>query len=187
MPLGGALGALGPLPCSKVGSRQPCPRLFRASEEEPGPSQCLAHTWGPGPKLLSWPCCLWLPSCPLLGCGAHPPGSACSWKPPLRGSGLGTASSAARRPACPEPVQVFLDCPPPTVGGGRDCLGCPARPLGSTFACLHAQKVGSQGRKLLGDSVAGSSRLFSPGPWARSRSSSGQPVLLLGFGFLFGK
>lgn len=33
---------------------------------------------GAGPKLLSWPCCLCgCPSCPLLGCGAHPPGSAC--------------------------------------------------------------------------------------------------------------
>lgn len=94
------------------------------------------------------------------------------------------------RPVCPEQRAGFPDCHPSpgTVGGGTDCSGCPARPLGSTFAHLPAQKVGSWGQKLL--------RLWTAPVDPPSSETLGQVqgpalvsehVLLLDFGLLFGK
>lgn len=99
--LGRGSGAPGPgFPAVKWGSRQPCPPAFRASEEERGPSQCLAHTWGPVPSFcLGLAACAAAPHVHFSGVGHTLQGQRVSCAS-LRGSGLGTAVSSAAPEAC---------------------------------------------------------------------------------------
>ena len=64
------------LPCSKVGVQTVMPASFQGLRGGVRVQGGVWHTQGPSPKLLPWPCCqCGCPPCPLLGYGAHLPGS----------------------------------------------------------------------------------------------------------------